>query len=168
MLIRGSSFEIRPVVENELASVLEVYRQCEDFLALGPEPQASMKMVLRDIEISKEGGGIFCGIYDFEGEMIGVIDFVPSGFEGNPHHAFISLLMIALPFRTMGLGAEVVRLVEDEIVKSAQVKSILLAVQVNNQAAIKFWQRNGYKIVGGPELQPDRTTVFHLRKEVIR
>ena len=50
---------------------LEVYRRCEDFLALGPEPKASLEMVLADLEISRQEGGCFCGIYGPTGNMLG-------------------------------------------------------------------------------------------------
>lgn len=166
MRIQGQRFEIVPVGEDELGRILDVYCQCADFLALGPEPTASQAMVVADLQHSRQEGGVFCGIIDSEGEMIGVVDFVPAGFGGDPRQAFFSLLMIAPPHRNRGLGAEAVRLVEEAIGSDAQVECILSAVQVNNPAGIRFWQRNGYAIVGGPERQPDQTTVYRLRKAV--
>ena len=145
--------------------LLELYRQCEDFLALGPERTASMAMVLKDIEISQSQGGVFCGVYAVDGRMIGVVDFVSSYFEDDPHIAFISLLMITASFRKQGIGTMIVELIENEIRKDAQVTAILSAVQVNNPQALQFWQKNGYRIVGGPELQPDQTTTFRLQKD---
>ncbi|HLO30026.1 MAG TPA: GNAT family N-acetyltransferase, partial [Anaerolineales bacterium] len=149
-----------------LDSVLEVYRQCEDFLALGPVAKASLAMVQKDIEISQAEGGLFCGIYKADGEMIGVLDYVPRGFEGDPQTAFLSLLMIAAPFRKQGIGKTVVEAVENGIRRDPRVKSILAGVQVNNPQAVKFWQRQGYRVVSGPELMPDQTTVFRLRKDL--
>lgn len=159
-------FEIRPVTPDELAAVLDVYRQCEDFLALGPEPTASMRMVLQDIEISRSEGGRFCAIFAAGGEMIGIVDYVASGFDGDPRSAFLSLLMIAAPFRGRGIGQAVVERVEDEVRKDTQVTAILSAVQVNNPHALDFWQANGYARMSGPELQPDGTTTFRLRKDL--
>jgi len=165
MLIRNNSFEVRTITQDDLGSVLDVYRQCEDFLALGPEATVSMAMVLKDIEISQREGGVFCGVYAADGRMIGVVDFVPSNFEGDPHIAFLSLLMVAVSFRRQGIGTTIVELIENEIRKDAQVTAILSAVQVNNPQALQFWQKNGYRIVGGPELQPDQTTTFRLQKD---
>jgi ribosomal protein S18 acetylase RimI-like enzyme len=165
MLIRNNSFEIRTITPDDLGAVLDVYRQCEDFLALGPEPTASMAMVLKDIEISTREGGVFCGIYTADGEMIGVVDFIPGNFDGDPHIAFISLLMIAPSFRKQGVGTTIVELIENQIRKDARVKTILSAVQVNNPIALRFFQKNGYRIVGGPELQLDQTTTFRLQKD---
>lgn len=163
--IRDNSFEIRPITQADLDAVLEVYRQCEDFLALGPQLTASMEMVLKDIEISQREGGIFCGIYITDGKMIGVVDYVPSDFEGDPHTAFLSLLMIAASFRKQGIGRAVVEAIENEIRKDAQVRTILSGVQANNPQAVRFWQRHGYRIVSGPTLMPDQTTAFGLRKD---
>ncbi len=84
MRIQGPRVEIRPVGEDELDAVLGVYRQCEDFLALGPQPHASMEMVLDDVSHSRDEGGLFCGIFDAEGKMIGIVDFVPGMYRGRP------------------------------------------------------------------------------------
>lgn len=44
--------------------------------------------------------------------------------------------------------------------------SILAGVQTNNKPAIEFWKRMGYKIVSEPQLLPDRTIAFKLRKDI--
>ncbi|HSL43475.1 MAG TPA: N-acetyltransferase [Anaerolineales bacterium] len=166
MLIHAHSLEIRPITEDDLTSVVEVYRQCEDFLALGPASTASMEMVQKDLELSRELRGLFCGIFRADGIMIGVVDYVPSNFEGIPQHAFLSLLMIAEPFRGQGIGNAVVQAIEAEIIQNKEIVAILSGVQVNNPRAVQFWQRHGYRIVSGPERMPDQTTVFHLRKDL--
>jgi hypothetical protein len=99
IVVRDHSLEIRLITDDDLEAVLGVYRQCEDFLALGPLPTASMEMVRKDIELSQQESGIFCGIFTMAGTMIGIVDYVPRNFEGNPQNAFLSLLMIAAPFR---------------------------------------------------------------------
>jgi ribosomal protein S18 acetylase RimI-like enzyme len=148
--IRDKFLGIRPVTQDNLDAVLEVYHQCEDFLALGPVATASMEMVLKDIEISNNEGGTFCGIFTADGKMIGVVDYVLNNYQGNPQTAFLSLLMIASPFRDQGIGKAVVDTVENEIKKDAWVTVIFSGVQVNNPQAIRFWQRNGYRIVSEP------------------
>ena len=163
--IQEHALEIHPITHEDLSAVLAVYQQCEDFLALGPVPTASVEMVLKDIEISQNESGIFCGIHAADGKMIGVIDYVPSHYEGEPHTAFLQLLMIAAPYRKQGIGKAVVKAIEDEIRKNAQVSCILSGVQVNNPDAIRFWQRNGYRVTGGPALLPDQTMAFRLRKD---
>ncbi len=168
IVIRDHSLEVRPITQDDLNAALEVYRQCEDFMALGPVSTASLEMVLKDIEISEQQGGVFCGIYTPDGKMIGVVDYVPNHWEGDFQAAFLSLLMIAAPFRYQGIGAAVVEAIENEIRKDAQIITIFSGVQVNNPQAIKFWQRQGYRIVSGPTLFPDQTTAFGLRKDFDR
>ena len=160
------SFEIRPIIENDLEEVLEVYRQCEDFLALGPEPRASRAMVLKDFETSRSEGSLFCGIFASGGKVIGVVEFVPRDFNGVAHLAFISLLMIVAPLRNQGIGTRILELIESRLKVAGQVSEIQTAVQLNNPAALHFWQRNNYRIFGNPELRPDQTTVSYLRKEL--
>ena len=160
------SLEIRPITEHDLEKVLQVYRQNEDFLALGPAPKASMAMVLRDIEASRHDKGVFCGVYVSDGSLIGVVDFVPGDFEGTIHVAFISLLMIAAPWRRQGIGTRVLDLVESKIRMTGRVSEIRTTVQLNNPAAFRFWQRNHYCVFGNPELRPDQTVVSYLRKDL--
>ena len=125
-----------------------------------------MEMIEKDMQISKEADGIFCGIFDGDQNMIGIVDFIPANFEGNPSHAFIELLMIAAPARRNGLGKEVVKSIEQEILREGQITAVLSAVQVNNQSAINFWTKVGYQIVSEPIPNEDGTTVYKLFKSV--
>lgn len=127
MVIKGNYFIIKKVDDNDMDAILEVYKQCEDFLSLGPVPYASEQMVIDDLESSKEKGGIFCGIF-INAKMIGIVDFVPDGFKGNLNNAFISLLMISSSYRRKGIGRDVVKAVEEEILKNNSIKSILSGV----------------------------------------
>ena len=164
---RNGTLVVHPVSQYELDTVLRVYEQCEDFLALGPVTKASLEMVTDDIELSKSEGGFFCGIYTEVGKMIGVIDYVPSHYKGNPCHAYLELLMIAAPYRGQGIGKVVVDAVENEIKKDTRVSAILAGVQVNNPQAMRFWQRNGYRIVSEPKLYPDQIMAVDLWKDLL-
>ena len=172
MLLFGTAgtaqFQIHPVdAASELPAILEVYRQCEDFLALGPVGQASLAMVQADLAHSAAEGGVFCGIYDHaSGLMLGIVDFMLSGFEGDPSRAFLSLLMIAVPYRSQGLGGAVVRLVEDEIRRAGQARAIKSGVQINNPQAIRFWQRMAYRIISDAQPFPDGTVAYQLWKDL--
>ena len=161
---QGQRFVVRPVGVAAAQEILAVYQQCEDFLALGPQAKATLSMVLADLQHSAEEGGLFCGIYDAQNVMWGVLDFVPSGFAGDPSCASLSLLMIGSPWRHTGLGTAIVQWVEAEIRRNEAITAIDSGVQVNNPGAIRFWLRQGYVITSGPELMPDQTTVFHLLK----
>lgn len=164
---QDNSLLIQPIVHDRLDAILDVYQQCEDFLALGLVATASMEMVLADLEISKNIGGIFCGIHTPDGHMIGVIDYVPGSYEGDPHAAYLSLLMIASHHRNHGIGEAVVQAIENEIRKDASVTVIYSGVQVNNPRAMRFWQRQEYRIVSKPKLHPDQTVTVDLQKDLL-
>lgn len=162
------SYQIVPLsLADDLPAVLEVYRQCEDFLALGPVATASEQMVRQDMEHAVKVGSLFCGIYNDAGEMIGIVDYLPQGFEGNPQHAFIELLMIGQPYRAQGVGTAVVDYVETEVRRNPHITAILSGTAVNNPVAIRFWQSRGYRIVGEPKVFPDNQQGFDLRKDLI-
>lgn len=164
--IKDHSIEIRPITVDDLPGIFQVYQHCEDFLALGPVTTASMEMVLKDLEISRQEGGVFCGIYREDGKMIGVVDYVPDHYQGNANVAYLSLLMIDSSYRSQGIGKAVFDAVEGEIRKNPFVTIFLAGVQTNNPQALQFWQRRGFSIISEPKLMPDQTTVFDLRKEL--
>jgi ribosomal protein S18 acetylase RimI-like enzyme len=166
MYYKCDSFIIAPINASNLPQVLAVYQQCEDFLTLGPVPKASMDMVKADFEHSKEENGLFCGIFDLKESLVGIVDFVPNMFEGNPERAFISLIMISQPYRNKGLGRKIIEAVESKIKENRQVKVILSAVQTNNERAIHFWKELGYSLISEPESRPDKTVVYRLCKNL--
>ncbi len=159
------AFTLRPVGERDMDALLALYRQCEDFLALGPRPHVSVEMVRGDLALSAADGGVFCGIYAPDGELAGVMDFTPGGRRGNAQEAHIELLMLAPAYRGLRLGEAVVRAAEATIWQAAAVQAIAVEAQINNPRAIRFWQRMGYGIISGPHPQTDGTTSWYLRKE---
>lgn len=165
---RDKSIKIASITEEELSPVFDVYRQCEDFLALGPEPKASIKMVRADFEHSKGKNGLYCGVFDVKENIVGIVDFIPHSFGSSGENAFITLVMIAGPYRNKGLGTKIVKAVEKFIACYPQNRAILSAVQTNNGKAVKFWTALGYRIVGEPETRPDNTVVYNLRKDLQR
>ncbi|MHB0887027.1 MAG: GNAT family N-acetyltransferase [Bacillota bacterium] len=165
VIAKGSTFVIERVGPADEDRLLTVYRQCEDFLALGPVPRASGEMVQADLRYSSEHGGMF-GVIIADGEPIGVVDYEPSGHDGDPARAALDLLMLAASHRGKGVGAEVVALVEQAIAHDPAVTSLTSWVQVNNERAIAFWRRQGYEAVSGPRANPDGTTVYELRKRL--
>jgi RimJ/RimL family protein N-acetyltransferase len=159
-------FSIRPIEDRDLPAVLEVYRQSEDFLALGPTATASAEMVAADRALSEGQGGLYCGIFcppDSESgsaeKLAGVLDYTLQ-IPGRPGTLFIELLMIARPYRGHGLGAGVVDWLLAQY--QGQVRSLQSAVQVNNPGSIRFWQRMGFQITGPAQPQADGTVTFPL------
>jgi len=159
---------LRPLArtESDLQATLEVYRQCEDFLALGPVSAASLEMVLADMELADKEGCAFCGIFTATRVMLGVAVFSTGGCRGDADTALFSLLMIAAAHRGRGLGEAVFRAIEEHIRQMGQAKRIAGGVQANNPAAIRFWRRVGFTISETPEKQEDGTVTFNMVKEL--
>ena len=168
VLALGKLCEIRRLAGDGTDTLLGVYRACEEFLSLGPQPKADMAMVLTDLDESRQCGGLFCAIHEATGRMIGVVDFTPSGFGGEPGVAFVSLLMIVPELRGRGIGTEALELVERQIRRNPSVTVIRSAVQVNNPDGQRFFLRRGYRVLGGPEARPDGTIVLNLHKDFSR
>jgi ribosomal protein S18 acetylase RimI-like enzyme len=158
--------DIRPVGEGDLETLLAVYRECEDFIALGPVATASAEMIRADLEQSKLHGGLFCGVFSAAGEMIGVADYVPGNFRGEPETACLALLMLKRGARGRGCGTRALEIIETEIRKDRRVRFLRAGVMVNNPAAIRFWKNRGFAVVSGPETRPDGTTVCRLEKNL--
>jgi GNAT superfamily N-acetyltransferase len=73
---------------------------------------------------------------------------------------------LAQPFRKHGLGNRIVADLEAEIRKDPLITAIRLGCQVNNDNAMRFWQRCGYRIIGPPTLYPEQTIGCLLEKQV--
>ena len=165
----GSGFGLRVVdthKPHDLEQVLSVYRACEDFLALGPQPHASIEMVRTDLETARQVGSTFYAITLPSGEMAGILDFLPSGYTNNPRQAYLALIMIALHHRRAGLGRDLLRLMELNLHRRA-IHTFAAHVQINNPASLAFFQSAGFVICSTPQLQPDGTTSVELRKKLL-
>lgn len=161
-LFYADGLQIRPISEDGLASTLGVYRQLEDFLALGPVPTASMKMVMIDIANSRAHDGIYCGIWDQSGVQIGVLDFCLEADKG----ATLSLLMISKSYRNRGHGKRIVLCLESYLKRKYGIEEIRSGVQVNNTGGIIFWRKMGFEISNTPMDMGDGTVAYEMRKRI--
>ncbi len=173
--------QIRPITDLDIPAVLEVYRLCEDFLALGPDPHASPEMVDRDRELTRPEGGVYCGIFlegvnknltgsgsnlsGSMGKLVGILDYIPN-YNGDPGAAFIELLMIAGPYRGRGLGKAAVDWLLTQVLSGETAhQRLFAAVQTNNPAAIRFWRGLGFRITGPAAPQTDGTVTYPIQWE---
>jgi ribosomal protein S18 acetylase RimI-like enzyme len=156
-------YELLVLAEKDLEALLALYKSCEDFLALGPQPHASEKMVLADLALSREYNGTFYGIYT-AGQLCGVLDLTASGWQDRADTAYINLLMFAREARGQGLGTQVLADTEQRLSRQG-ITRICAGVQVNNPGALRFWQAHGFQITSPPHLQPDGTTTVDLEKQ---
>ncbi len=160
-LFQAATCSVRLLRADDFEAVLGLYRQSEDFLALGPVPFASREMVLTDIRRSAGCGGLYCVIVDGAGATVGVLDFMP-GRPGNT--AVLELLMIARNHRNRGHGRSVLHGLESYLREKYGTVQIESGVQTNNPAAIRFWKRNGFTIDSTPRAMTDGTVAFEMVK----
>jgi hypothetical protein len=59
MLIIKDDIKIQEFKQDDFDNVLDIFKQSEDFLELGPEPYASKEMVLNDISYSQKCGSCY-------------------------------------------------------------------------------------------------------------
>ena len=164
ILFQGGELLVSTVDEGDVPALLEVYKQCEEFLALGPVPVASVQMVQADIDHSRDENGQYCMIREGRGRIIGVVDFTAKSEE--VHTSELLLLMIAAPWRGKGYGQAVVRALEAYLKKNYGTVRVVSWVQTNNPKAICFWQRLGFHLSMEPLDQPDGTVTRMMSKVV--
>ncbi len=152
---------IRTCEPRDAPAILAVYRQCEDFLSLGPVPTASMEMVTADIEHSASANGQFCVIEDVHGEMIGVLDFIP---RASNNTGVLSLLMISERHRNRGHGKAIMGALESYLQSTWEIGILESGVQVNNPGGIRFWRNRGFQIGTTARHHEDGTTAYDMIK----
>jgi RimJ/RimL family protein N-acetyltransferase len=162
VVFRTDTHAVRTYEPADLQATFDVYRQCEDFLSLGPVPRASTEMVLADIRHSLARGGLFCVIENKAGSIVGVLDFVAT----SRSTAFLDLLMISRDHRDRGTGKSILFALERYLGQTHGVDRMESGVQTNNLAAIRFWKRCGFVIDEKPHALEDGTVAFEMSKEI--
>ncbi len=178
--MENEKFRFRPLSEADLPELLALYRQCEDFLALGPAATASEQMVLADVALTRPQGGVYGGIYIQQGDdwvLAGVLDVIPD-YGGEAGCAELELLMLGAPFRGQGLGAAVVDWLFHQPAAELwgasklqppprlPIRRWVAGVQANNPKAIRFWQRMGFHITGPARWHDDGTIAYPMKREL--
>lgn len=93
---------------------------------------------------TQENYGLF--VVEFEHKVIGLFDL----YDGYPKDgiAWISLFLLDIESRGMGLGKKIINEITDECLQH-EIESLALAVSMNNRVALKFWIQNGFKEILG-------------------
>lgn len=88
------------------------------------------------------------GLYvvEFDRNVVGLFDL----FDGYPNEgiAWISLFLLDIESRGIGLGKKIVNKITDECLQNG-FESLALAVSMNNRVALKFWIQAGFKEILG-------------------
>jgi RimJ/RimL family protein N-acetyltransferase len=165
---REKRLEMRPLKARDYPAVVQVYRQTPRFIIeLNGRPANSIgpEMVEEDAALAANHGATLAGLFLRESnQMIGVADYVPSGYGGQPDRAWIALLLIAEPYQRQGYGTEAYRLIEEAVFADPDVQTLGLGVLVNNGPALGFWQAMGHQRVGSTVPDKDGREVVILQK----
>ena len=160
---------MRALKARDYPAVVEIYRQTPRFIVElnGRSPDSiGLGMVEEDAAQAANHGAGFVGLFLREnGQMIGVADYVPSGYGGEPNRAWVALLLIAGPYQRQGYGTEAYRLIEEAVFTDPDVRTLGLGVLVNNGPALGFWRAMGYERVGSTVQDRDGRDVVMLQKQ---
>jgi ribosomal protein S18 acetylase RimI-like enzyme len=162
-IFSADNLTVRRIRDADLRALLQIYRQCEDFLALGPVSTASIEMVRTDIARSAAENGIYCLIIDSNLGPVGVLDFVPKVKTGA---ASLSLLMIGKPHRGKGIGTAALQNLESYLVEHYGTSTLDSGVQINNEPGLQFWKKRGFRIETKPISRTDGTTTYDMSKRI--
>jgi RimJ/RimL family protein N-acetyltransferase len=165
----GERLEMRALGARDYTAVAEIYRQTPRFIVELNGRSADtigLEMVEEDAAQAANHGARFAGVFLREnGQMIGVADYVPSGYGELPSRAWIALLLMAEPYQRQGYGTEAYRLIEEAVFADPDVQTIGLGVLVNNGPALGFWRAMGYERVGSTVQDREGRDVVRLQKQ---
>jgi RimJ/RimL family protein N-acetyltransferase len=159
---------MRVLKARDYPAVVELYRQTPRFIVElngRPADSINLEMVEEDAAQAANHGAIFAGLFlRKNGPMIGVTDYIPSGYRGWPSQAWLALLLIAGPYQRQGYGTEAYRLIETAMFANPDVQAISLGVLVNNGPALGFWAAMGFHRAGSTVSDRDGRELVILQK----
>lgn len=151
MILKGDGFEIRPLTACKLDAAVQVYRQSGEELDRNTGERVSGQTVLEDMTLSRQAGGIFCGIYDPQDELAGILDFVPAGFGDRVDSACVLALKIDAAYRGRGLGGKALDRLEEELRKDGRLKYLWACFPEGCPTWQGFAARHGFRRAGEAE-----------------
>jgi ribosomal protein S18 acetylase RimI-like enzyme len=141
-LARG--FVATPLDRSRVLELQRLFVRCRAYFELvqggPPAPDEAERFLLRDHDHR-----LVFGIEDGERALLGVVDVVRD--HPAPGDWWLGLLLLAPEMRCAGLGADVYRAME-EFVRARSARGVQLSVQLQNPAAVKFWEALGFTRTG--------------------
>lgn len=159
-------YGVAQVTRADGDSLDRLYLRCADFLRLteGRDPAKGDGLALlrtRPPRVPLAHKFVF-GIREHE-ELIGAVDLV-RGYPG-PLTWYLGLMLLVPEARGRGLGCAICSALA-LWVHGQGGRHIRLAVQQQNEAALRFWQRQGFAIIGSGEQRIGERTNHVLRLEL--
>jgi len=148
---------------EDFAALLEVYRQNADFLALAG--LTADEALLREDLAHFAALGAETWVIEKDAQTAGLAAWIPAGYEGRPEQAYLELMMIGRPWRSQGLGSQVMLALQARLRENG-CRVLFAHVQVNNPRGQAFWLRCGFRVEGEAQAQPDGTVTVRLRLDL--
>ena len=141
-------YQVRRLTGADAAEIQDLYVRCTAFVELveGRPPASHDGLDLLHAKppgVSDEDKLVF-GLFD-AGRMIGALD-VLRGYP-EPDIWYLGLLMLSPETRNRGLGAQAYAATRNWVEANGG-KAIRLVVQAQNGAALRFWERQGFVVIG--------------------
>ncbi|MDR0298849.1 MAG: GNAT family N-acetyltransferase [Streptococcaceae bacterium] len=154
--------ELKVLKRSQLREVEEVFASSTDYLRL-ENGELDIKEASRDFFDTLPPGKTYkdkqtMGIYEST-ELVGLIDLA----ENYPIQGtyFLGLLLFLPKVRNQGLGSQAHQEICQQVIESGGDK-LRLGVLRNNPAGLRFWQRQGYKVLKATKSLGERANPVYL------
>ena len=144
---------IRPITANDTGPFFEMMCRLDgetDFMLYEPgerrEKTKDTSLLREKIESSVSAGDLFLIAVADGGEPVGFISAERGRLNRVRHTAYI-VVGLFTEYRRRGIGTEFFRRL-DQWARSSGVTRLELTVECANEAAIKFYEKSGFKIEG--------------------
>lgn len=141
-------YDVRRLTDADAATIQDLYVRCTAFVELveGRPPasdEGSDLLHAKPPSVKDEDKLVF-GLFE-DGQLIGALDIL-RGYP-NPEIWYLGLLMLSPDARNRGLGAQAYSATRKWVAANGG-QAIRLVVQAQNDAALRFWERQGLVVIG--------------------
>jgi ribosomal protein S18 acetylase RimI-like enzyme len=141
-------YEVRRLTDADAGAIQDLYVRCTAFVELvegrPPTSREGQDLLHAKPPGVKDEDKLVFGIFD-DGRMVGALDIL-RGYP-DPETWYLGLLMLSPDTRNHGLGGQAYEAVRRWVGANGG-KAVRLVVQAQNNAALRFWERQGFVVIG--------------------
>ena len=161
-------YQVRRLTDADAAEIQDLYVRCTAFVELvegrPPASHDGLDLLQAKPPGVKDEDKLVFGLFE-AGQMIGALD-VLRGYP-EPDIWYLGLLMLSPETRNRGLGAQVYAATRSWVEANGG-KAVRLIVQAQNDAALRFWERQGFVVIGATTQETGEHTneVFRMEQRL--